>query len=87
MQDLLGGMTEFNHRQMAILRHALKLPNATFTVTSHQNSHNVATQTARNDLEGLVDADLLKKIKRGKGFTFLPIPDLEDRLRHANHSR
>lgn len=81
MRSLLDNRSGFNHRQLVLLRHALKHPTATFTVASHQRSHNVVPQTARTDLEVLVELALLKKAKVGKGFLYAPVAGLPDRLR------
>jgi Fic family protein len=81
MQELLHHRSGFNHRQLALLRHALKHPAASFTVASHQNSHNVVTQTARNDLEALVGEDLLAKSKVGKAYRYRPALNLSEKLK------
>ncbi len=54
---------------------------ASFTVASHQHSHNVVPQTARTDLELLAGLELLKKAKIGKRFLYVPAAGLPDRLR------
>lgn len=81
MRSLLDNRSGFNHRQLALLRYALKHPTATFTVASHQHSHNVVPQTARTDLDELARLELLKKARVGKAFLYAPAPDLPNRLR------
>ncbi|RKX30844.1 MAG: Fic family protein [Verrucomicrobia bacterium] len=81
MQTLLQDHSGFNYRQLALLRYALKHPSASFTVTSHQNSHNIVPQTARNDLDRLVTENLLAKKKIGKAYRFCPTTDLANKLR------
>jgi len=81
MRGLLDNRSSFNHRQLALLRYALKHQTATFTVASHQRSHNVVPQIARTDLEMLVGIGLLKKAKVGKGFLYIPVVGFSDRLK------
>lgn len=81
MRGLLDNRSGFNHRQLALLRYALKHPTASFTVASHHRSHNVVPQTARTDLELLVGLELLKKAKVGKGFLYMPVAGLPARLK------
>ncbi|MFK5924129.1 MAG: Fic family protein [Verrucomicrobiota bacterium] len=81
MQQLMGRMQEFNHRQLGLLQYALRNPDAIFTVASHQNSHRVATQTARNDLIALVKHDLLASHKRGNANLYHPVKDLQNKLK------
>jgi Fic family protein len=81
MRGLLNNRSGFNHRQLALLRYALKHPTATFTVASHRHSHNVVPQTARTDLELLLGLGLLKKAKVGKGFLYAPVADFPNRIR------
>ncbi len=80
VKDFLGPNTGYNHRQLAILHHALKHPFAAYTVAGHQNSHGVSYQTAANDLAHLENQGLLKKQKIGKAFVFGPIGDLAARI-------
>lgn len=70
----------FNHRQIALLRHALTHPHPTYTVAGHQASHGISTQTATTDLNALVTDGLLSKAKSGKAFIFSPAADLSQRL-------
>jgi len=69
-----------NHRQVAIIRHALKHPGQRYTFTSHQTSNNIAYQTARTDLLGLAGKGLLDQRQSGKQMAFIAPPDLSERL-------
>jgi len=69
-----------NHRQLDLVSHALRSPDAYYTVESHRRSHNVVYQTARTDLLDLVELGLLVLGKAGKAFRFTPAPDIEERL-------
>ena len=51
LQRRLEGMDGLNHRQLGLLRHALRHAGFRYTVLSHQNSHGVSNQTARSDLQ------------------------------------
>lgn len=79
---LLKNSHDFNHRQVALLGHAIRHPGAEYTRQSHQSSHNVAYATARADLLDLADKGLLIKRQLGKRtWTFIAPLDLETRLR------
>ena len=71
---------DFNHRQVALLSHALRHPDQVYTVHSHQKSNKVAQETARTDLIGLEERGLLTRHRIGKAYNFVPVADLEDRL-------
>jgi Fic family protein len=79
-EKLIKQLGTLNHRQTALLNHALRHSDHPYTVKSHSLSHNIATQTARTDLEGLVERGLLEKQKVGKGYTFYPVEDLLGKL-------
>ncbi len=70
----------FNHRQVEIIRNALKHPGQRYTFTSHQQSHNVVYQTARTDLLDLSERGVLEKRKKGKQMVFIAPADLSARL-------
>lgn len=72
-----------NHRQVALLSHALRNPEARYTMQSHARSHNVVYETARSDLTALADKGLLIQRKLGKAFVFYPEQDLAVRLRSS----
>jgi Fic family protein len=76
----LRGMTRFNHRQQAIISHALRHPNHRYTIHSHQMSHQVVHQTARTDLLGLVEHGIFISQKIGKQYFFSPAVDMADKL-------
>lgn len=75
---------ELNHRQLALVNHALKKPAARYTVESHRVSHGVSYETARSDLLKLVNHQLLTQRKRGKAHVFLPVDDLRQRLQNGD---
>ncbi len=70
----------FNHRQRALLAHALRHRNAVYTIQSHRRSHNVAYATARSDLLALAQAGLLVQTRQGRALVFHVSPDLKQRL-------
>ena len=76
LQRRLEGMDGLNHRQLALLRHALRHAGFRYTVLSHQNSHGVTNQTARSDLQKLAGRGLLVSDKEGKRAIFRVPPDL-----------
>lgn len=81
LESLLQSSHGFNHRQRALLTHAVQHPDAEYTVKSHQRSHNVVLQTARNDLRDLEKNELLISRKEGRVVHFRPLRDLARRLR------
>lgn len=69
-----------NHRQRALLLNALRNPGKAYTIAVHQGAHDIAYDTARSDLVGLVDAKLMQRDKLGKAHVFVARPDLADKL-------
>lgn len=69
-----------NHRQVALVSHALRHHQHGYTVESHRRSHRVSTQTARTDLMGLARMGFLEKRKRGRAFVFFSPSDLHERI-------
>lgn len=80
LQQRLEGMEGLNHRQLALLRHALRHSGFRYSVLSHQNSHGVSHQTARSDLQKLASRGLLKAGKDGRREIFRVPKDLAARL-------
>lgn len=81
IERLIRSANGLNHRQIALLGHALRDPDATYTFRSHQRSHRVAYQSARTDLLDLKSRGLVTQVLRGRTYTFHPVPDLGRRLR------
>jgi Fic family protein len=77
---LMAMAPRFNHRQMAVLEHAIKNPGAQYTVSSHGRSHNVVAQTARTDLQALEQEGLLARTSSARGHAWTPAADLDRRL-------
>ena len=80
MELHLRALDLLNHRQVEVVRHALKHPGQRYTIASHQNSHAVAYQTARTDLLDLGRRLMLDQRKKGKQFVFVAPSDLSKRL-------
>lgn len=72
--------SQLNHRQVALLSHALKHPGHDYTVASHRRSHNITQETSRTDLNKLVGMGLLDKVKRGRAFMYYSPNDLHQRI-------
>lgn len=75
--------SRLNHRQIALLGHALRRPGYGYTVESHRRSHRVTAQTARVDLQNLVELGLLEQAKRSRAFWFHAPDDLRERIAGA----
>ena len=71
---------QLNHRQVALLSHALRHVGQGYTVESHRRSHRVTQQTARTDLLQLAELALLEKGKRGRAFVFYAPNNLRARI-------
>ncbi len=84
IEKRLDGSTlqgQLNHRQLAILRHALDHPGAIYNIKEHQAAHKITYQTARTDLLKLSDQfKILSKRKYGNLFVFVAPPDLAQTL-------
>lgn len=79
----LRSQSELNHRQKAVISHALKHPDAVYTIQEHQGSHNVCYATARADLIHLADAGYLVLVHRKKRLLFSPHAELLRQIRKA----
>jgi len=79
-ERLLSGLGDLNHRQVALMRHALRRDDAQYTIQSHRRSHGVAYQTARTDLLNLESRGLLARRRRGNAYVFEPPADLASKL-------
>ncbi len=72
---------QLNHRQLFLLKHALKNPGAIYSIREHQVSHRISYQTARTDLLMMSDQlNFLRKRKYGRSFVFVSPPNLRDKL-------
>lgn len=80
---LLRGMTGLNHRQQALLGHALRESAARYLIEGHKRSHAVTFPTARNDLFNLVERGLLTVAKEGRFNVFRPVTDLKEKLQRV----
>ena len=82
-ERLLRNLAPLNHRQRALLTHALRHPESRYTIQSHQRENGVVYQTARQDLLDLAEAGLLEKKQIGRAFYFDVPQDLERRLKKS----
>jgi len=76
----LKGVGILNHRQRALIGHALRHPHHRYTIEYHRTSHDIVHQTARADLLALRRRGLLEGEKVGKTWYFTPVDNLESKL-------
>ncbi|MDP1836096.1 MAG: Fic family protein [Chlamydiales bacterium] len=74
---------DLNIRQTRIIQHIMSHPHDILTIKIHQNLNKIAYQTARTDLFQLEEKKLLKLVKKGKVFYFVPADDLWERIEKA----
>ena len=87
VEQMLRRSGDLNHRQLALLAHAIRHTDAEYTIRSHQASHRVAYATARADLFRLAELNLLERRRIGKKtFVFRVPPDLQHRIRSLGTS-
>lgn len=79
----LHGADDFNRRQLELLRHAVRHPDASYSFSGHAASQRVTHETARADLGELADRGLLIRKRRGRTYVFEPAPDLPQRLKES----
>jgi len=81
IEEMLKDNSGLNHRQVALLSHAMRHPGADYTIKSHQNSHNIAYATSRADLFELSKKELLIHRKIGQKTSVFRSPiDLGERI-------
>lgn len=83
MADLartVAGFDSLNHRQRAVLQHAIRHPSQSYTVEGHAESHRVHYQTARNDFVDLVDRGYFESRRVGKGKRYYASHNLPKKL-------
>ena len=71
---------ELNHRQRALLDHALRKPRARYTHQSHASSHRISIKTARQDLLELVERGWLVTKRISKHIEYSPVENLDVKL-------
>ena len=81
IEKILQSHVSINHRQLALVGHALRHPGARYTIDSHRKTHGVTYQTARTDLLDLASRNLLVRTKTGRFFSFTSPTDLARRLK------
>ena len=81
---LLRSAPDLNHRQQSLISHALRHPDANYTIQEHQGTHRVCYATARADLIQLADAGYLTLVRRKNRTLFSPHVELLRQLRKAS---
>jgi len=77
----LKAFPDLNHRQQAMIEHALRHPGQEMTIKGCKATYRVAYATARSDLLEIKEKGLFGLKTRGKEMIFYPVGDLADRLK------
>jgi Fic family protein len=81
LSQTVAGFDELNHRQRALLQHAIRHPLESYTIEGHAASHHVHYQTARADLIDLVTRGYFDQHRTGKGKRFQPTTNFATAVR------
>lgn len=81
LTGLLRAHSNLNHRQRALLMHAIRHEKAVYTLQSHRSSHGVTYQTARTDLAELAQQGFLIEYKSGRRLEYAVPTELPRLLR------
>jgi len=73
--------TNFNDRQIVIIQEIIHSSDIYFTVKQIENKFAISNQTARNDLEGLVQSGLIEYRISGNKKQFFPVKDFYDKIK------
>jgi Fic family protein len=76
LAQIISGFEDLNHRQRALLQHAIRNPSGTYTIEGHARSHRVHYVTAQKDLADLVKRRFLAARQDGQGKRFHPARSL-----------
>lgn len=68
------------HRQRDVLRRAVLVSGAEFTIAGQRSRYGVVYSTARADLESLVDRGLLERVQRGQAYIYKAASTLRENL-------
>jgi Fic family protein len=79
-----AGAAKLNHRQLALIGHAIRNPDHIYDFQTHAASHTVTHETARTDLLTLVEKGLFERHRVGRRHTFTAHPQLAVRLKKAS---
>lgn len=77
----VAGFDALNHRQRALLQHAVRHPLESYTLEGHAASHRVHYQTARNDFVDLIAKGYLTEMRVGKGKRYAAAGTLRQKLK------
>ncbi|HPS36592.1 MAG TPA: Fic family protein, partial [Candidatus Omnitrophota bacterium] len=72
---------KLNERQREILFRAIKDPDTVFTVKGHMRMTDVVYETARKDLQDLVEAGFLEMKAQQKEYYFIPVAGLTSKIK------
>lgn len=82
--DECGISKTLNYRQGHMLKKIIRNPGRIFISKELIHDYDISENTARKDLEGLVDLKALAKIKEGKSFLYVARSDAAENLRRGN---
>lgn len=78
--DLVERIPYLSHRQREVLRRAILVPGAEFTIAGQKERYGVVYSTARADLEDLVKRGLLDRTKKGQAFVYVASAGINENL-------